>query len=120
MVGGIVFPAWSEAFGRKKLYILSTALFSVFCVIIAAVPFLAAATVGRFFCGFFSAIPAIVVADSIKDIYNAKDRVWMIFVWAIVANMGLALGPIMGVYITAYMGWLVELLHTLQSNHRRG
>ncbi|PYI00267.1 MFS multidrug transporter [Aspergillus sclerotiicarbonarius CBS 121057] len=105
MVGGIVFPAWSEAFGRKKLYILSTVLFSVFCVITAAIRSLAAVTVGRFFCGFLSAIPAIVVAGSIEDMYNSKDRVWMIFLWAIVANMGLALGPIMSVYITAYWGW---------------
>lgn len=47
--------------------------------------------------------------------YNAKDRVWMIFVWAIVANMGLALGPIISVYITVYMGWSVKFLHTLQA-----
>ncbi|KAJ5112051.1 hypothetical protein N7532_000096 [Penicillium argentinense] len=105
MIGGIIFPAWSEAFGRKKLYIVSTGLYSVFCLIVGIIPSLAAVVVGRFFSGFLSAIPAIVVAGSIEDMYNSKDRVWLIFLWAIVANMGLALGPIMSIYITVSLSW---------------
>ncbi|KAK5790905.1 hypothetical protein VI817_006214 [Penicillium citrinum] len=105
MFGGIIFPAWSEAFGRKKLYIISTGLYSIFCLIVGLAPTLAAVVVGRFFSGFLSAIPAIVVAGSIEDMYNSKDRVWLIFLWAIVANMGLALGPIMSIYITVALSW---------------
>lgn len=105
MIGGIIFPAWSEAFGRKKLYIVSTGLYSVFCLVVGVVPSLAGVIVGRFFSGFLSAIPAIVVAGSIEDMYNSKDRVWLIFLWAIVANMGLALGPIMSIYITVALSW---------------
>lgn len=108
MFGGIIFPAWSEAFGRKRLYIVSTGLYSVFCLIVGIVPSLAAVIVGRFFAGFLSAIPAIVVAGSIEDMYNSKDRVWLIFLWAIVANMGLALGPIMSIYITVSLSWYVH------------
>ena len=109
MFGGIIFPAWSEAFGRKKLYIISTGLYSIFCLIVGLAPTLAAVIVGRFFSGFLSAIPAIVVAGSIEDMYNSKDRVWLIFLWAIVANMGLALGPIMSIYITVALSWYVRM-----------
>ncbi|KAJ5107490.1 hypothetical protein N7456_004165, partial [Penicillium angulare] len=105
MIGGIVFPAWSEAFGRKRLYIVSTGLYSAFCLIVGIAPTIVAVSIGRFFSGFLSAIPAIVVAGSIEDMYNAKDRVWLIFLWAVVANMGLALGPIMGIYIIVNSGW---------------
>lgn len=105
MIGGIIFPAWSEAFGRKKLYIVSTGLYSIFCLISGMSPSLAGVAIGRFFAGFLSAIPAVVVAGSIEDMYNAKDRVWLIFMWAVVANMGLALGPIMSIYIIARLNW---------------
>ncbi|KAL4909128.1 hypothetical protein BDW74DRAFT_174340 [Aspergillus multicolor] len=104
-IGGIIFPAYSEAFGRKNLYIISTGLYSVFCVIVGVVPSIAGVVVGRFFSGFLSAIPTIVVAGSIEDMFNSKGRVWMIFLWAMVANMGLVLGPIMSVYIIARLGW---------------
>lgn len=69
------------------------------------VPSLAGVVVGRFFSGFLSAIPSVVVAGSIEDMFNAKDRVWLIFLWAMAANMGLALGPIMSTYITVHLSW---------------
>ncbi|KAH8700928.1 putative MFS transporter [Talaromyces proteolyticus] len=82
-LGGIIFPPYSEAFGRKKLYIISTGLYSIFCVLVAVVP-----SLGR-----------------IEDMFNAKDRIWLIFLWAMVSNMGLITGPIMSTYITAALGW---------------
>ncbi|KAF3388495.1 hypothetical protein F1880_004284 [Penicillium rolfsii] len=105
MIGGMIFPAWSEAFGRKKLYIGSTGLYSIFCLISATSPSLAGVAIGRFFAGFLSAMPAVVVASSIEDMYNTKDRIWLIFMWAVVANMGLAFGPIMSIYIIASLTW---------------
>ncbi|KAM5444504.1 hypothetical protein MaudCBS49596_007951 [Microsporum audouinii] len=104
-IGGIIFPPYSESFGRKKLYIVSTGLYSVFCVIVGVVPSISGAIVGRFFSGFLSAIPTIVVAGSIEDMFNSKDRIWLIFMWVMVANMGLTLGPIMSIYIIARLDW---------------
>ncbi|KAJ5590640.1 hypothetical protein N7450_004612 [Penicillium hetheringtonii] len=104
-LGGIIFPSFSEAFGRKLLYIISTGLYSIFCVIVGVVPSLAGVAVGRFFSGFLSAIPTIVVAGSIEDLYNSKDRIWMIFLWAMVANMGMCVGPIISTYLAEHLGW---------------
>ncbi|KAJ5648399.1 hypothetical protein N7490_004771 [Penicillium lividum] len=104
-IGGIIFPSYSEAFGRKKLYIICTALYSIFCVIVGLAPSVTAVAIGRLLSGFLSAIPTIVVAGSIEDIFNSKDRVWLIFLWALITNMGLAMGPIMSTYITAHLGW---------------
>ncbi|OQD81434.1 hypothetical protein PENANT_c027G04819 [Penicillium antarcticum] len=42
---------------------------------------------------------------SIEDMFNSRDRIWLIFLWAMVANLGLALGPIMSIYITVHLGW---------------
>lgn len=104
-LGGIIFPSFSEAFGRKRLYIISTGLYSVFCVVVGLSSSLAGIAVGRFFSGFLSAIPTIVVAGSIEDLYNSKDRIWMIFLWAMVANMGMCIGPIISTYIAEHLGW---------------
>lgn len=104
-LGGILFPPYSEAFGRKKLYIISTALYSISCLVVAAVPSLSGATVGRFVSGFLSAIPTTVVIGSIEDMFNARDRIWMVCIWAITSNLGLIVGPILSIYVVADLDW---------------
>ncbi|KAJ5095925.1 hypothetical protein NUU61_005281 [Penicillium alfredii] len=105
VLGGIILPPYSEAFGRKKLYIVSTGLYSIFCVLVGVIPSLAGPIIGRLSSGFLSAIPTIVVAGSIEDMFNSKDRIWLIFLWAMVANIGMVLGPIMSIYIIVHLSW---------------
>ena len=81
-VGGVVFPPYSEVFGRKWLYIGCSGLYTIFCALVAAVPSLAAVVVSRFVCGLLSAIPTVVVLGSMEDMFNAKDRVWTIYFWS--------------------------------------
>lgn len=100
-----MFPPYSESFGRKRLYIISTALYSIFCVLIGVIHPLAGVVIGRSVTGFLSAIPTIVVAGSIEDMWNSQARIWFIFAWAMVANMGLIVGPIMSTYICTSLGW---------------
>ncbi|KAE8349339.1 subtilisin-like protein [Aspergillus coremiiformis] len=104
-LGSIIFPPYSEAFGRKNLYILSTALYSISCAIVAAVPSISGVVVGRLFSGIFSAIPTTVVIGSIEDMFNSRDRVWVLCLWAIVANLGLVTGPILSTFIIADLHW---------------
>ncbi|KAL4959355.1 major facilitator superfamily domain-containing protein [Aspergillus stella-maris] len=104
-VGNIVFPPYSEAFGRKKLYILSTALFSIFSVVIAAVPSLGAMVAGRALTGLVSSVPTVIITGSIEDMFNARDRIWLVFAYMVVANFAVNMGPVMSGYITAALGW---------------
>ncbi|KAI9870096.1 MAG: hypothetical protein M1830_004688 [Pleopsidium flavum] len=104
-VGCVFFPPYSESFGRRKLYVVSTIIYCIFCIVIAAVPSLAAVLVGRVVTGALSAIPAIVVAGSIEDLFDSATRIWMMFAWATAANLGLVVGPIVGTYVTAGIGW---------------
>ncbi|MCJ1309409.1 hypothetical protein MMC25_003068 [Agyrium rufum] len=103
--GGVAFPPFSEAFGRKTLYIVSTILYALCCALVAYVPSLPAVICGRFLAGFVSAVPTTVVAGSIEDIWNMEARIWMIFAWSTVADIGLVVGPIFSTYVTAYLGW---------------
>ncbi|CAG8961535.1 hypothetical protein HYFRA_00013953 [Hymenoscyphus fraxineus] len=103
--GGAIFPPFSESFGRKKLYVISTALYSLFCLLPGVLPYLPVILIGRFGAGVLSAIPTNVVAGSIEDMFNAGHRIWMIFAWLMAANLGLSLGPIYGAFVVEYLGW---------------
>ncbi|KAL8997000.1 MAG: hypothetical protein Q9188_006435 [Gyalolechia gomerana] len=104
-LGSLFFPPYSECFGRKQLYISSTFLYAAFCVVVAAVPSLTGVFIGRAFMGFISAIPSIVVAGSIEDLYDSEARTWMIYLWAMVANLGLVIGAMFGTYLSHSIGW---------------
>ena len=104
-VGGIIFPPYSESFGRKNLYIFSITGFAAFSIIIPTIHSLAAVYIGRFMTGFFSAIPSIVAAGSIEDVFNEKTRMWLVSVWLIVANLSLVIGPIFAAYVSSSIGW---------------
>src|ERR1700722_16711359 len=99
-IGGLFFSPISEFFGRKPLYIESAFLYSGFCIIAGTVPHITGVIVGRFFSSLVSAIPSVVVAGSIEDMFGTHARVWMIFSWGGFSNIGLTLGPIYSSYIT--------------------
>ncbi|KAL4808301.1 major facilitator superfamily domain-containing protein [Aspergillus unguis] len=104
-IGGIVLPPYSECFGRKKLYIISSGTYSICCIIIAAAESKEGVIFGRILSGFLSAIPSTIVVGSVEDMFNSRDRVWMIWIWALVANLGLVVGPIMGTFTTEDLKW---------------
>ncbi|RAL12442.1 putative MFS multidrug transporter [Aspergillus homomorphus CBS 101889] len=103
--GGIIFPPYSEAFGRKKLYIVSSALYSLSCVVVATVPSMAGVITGRLMSGILSAIPTTVVGGSIEDLFNSRQRVWMICIWVQAANLGMVVGPILSTFVVADLDW---------------
>ncbi|KAK2022510.1 fluconazole resistance protein 1 [Colletotrichum zoysiae] len=104
-VGGIFFPPWSESFGRKNLYIISTALYSLLCLMIAVSASITGVVVGRFATGFLSSIPTVVITGSIEDLWDARDRVWWVFWWVLVGNMGLLTGPMISDGILGHSHW---------------
>ncbi|KAH0423436.1 hypothetical protein CcaCcLH18_12169 [Colletotrichum camelliae] len=104
-IGGAVFPPFSESFGRKKLYVISTVFYSLFCILIGKVPTIAGIVVGRFGSGFLSAIPTVIATGSIEDLWDTHARVWWMFWWALLANLGILAGPVFGELITAQAAW---------------
>lgn len=73
-LGGIICSPISETFGRRTLYIVSSAVFCIFSVITAAVPSSIAVYFGRFFQGIAAAVPACVAYGSIEDMWGAQIR----------------------------------------------
>jgi MFS family permease len=98
-------PPLSESFGRRAPYIYSCAAFSIGSLIAGVVPSIAGVFVGRFICGFASAVPSVVIAGSVQDMYSPDHRIWMILVWNSSATLGLTVGPVYGSYIGHAIGW---------------
>lgn len=109
-MGALLFPPFSETLGRKFVFTSSTLLYGTF-TILAAVSDLRAIYIGRFLSGTLSAVPVVVAAGSIQDIWESRDRIWVIFVWEAMGLIGLAVGPIMATYIaTSSLGWYISPL----------
>lgn len=88
---------------------VSTVFYSIFCAIIGAVSHPAAAAIGRIVTGFLSAAPSVVIAGSIEDMFDTRERIWLTLPYMAVADFGIATGPVMSTYITAAWGWYEAL-----------
>ncbi|KXX74387.1 Polyamine transporter 1 [Madurella mycetomatis] len=103
--GGLLTPALSELIGRRTPYLVSCSVFSCFCFVTGIVPHQSAVWIGRFVTGFASAVPAVVTAGSIQDMFDGRQRVWLVVVWNAGSTAGLCLGPVYGAYILSALNW---------------
>ncbi|TQN65720.1 putative transporter [Colletotrichum shisoi] len=104
-VGGFLIPPFSELFGRRLPYLTSCAAFCVFSLLTGVIRSPAAVYVGRFIAGLASAVPSVVIAGSVEDMFNTKRRVWIIVLWNAGTTVGLCLGPIYAAHISEAVGW---------------
>ncbi|KAK4579917.1 hypothetical protein LTR86_000118 [Recurvomyces mirabilis] len=104
-LGGLIVPPCSETFGRRMPYIISSATFALCCLLIGIVPSMAMVYIGRFISGFASAVPSVVLAGSVEDLFNARSRVWLVLLWNSLATAGLVVGPVFGVYVSLSLDW---------------
>ncbi|KAJ0413498.1 major facilitator superfamily domain-containing protein [Aspergillus carlsbadensis] len=104
-LGALIMPPTSEALGRRQSYLVSAAAFSIACLLVGIVPSPAGVFIGRFFAGYASVVPAIVLAGSIEDLYTQQPRLWFLWTWNCCTMLGIAVGPIYGSYIVDAIGW---------------
>lgn len=106
-MGALLLSPYSDRVGRRTLYIGSAFLYSVFCIPVAVTSDIAGVFAGRVITGVISAVPAITIRLSIEDLFDAEDRMWAFFPWALVTNLGLVLGPVYASYVAASLDWYV-------------
>ncbi|KAF3763883.1 hypothetical protein M406DRAFT_293581 [Cryphonectria parasitica EP155] len=108
-IGGYLIPPFSELAGRRYPYLVSSAAFTIFCAVISLGGSSSPATifVGRFITGFASAVPSVVIAGSVEDLFDTRARVWVVVLWNAATTIALCLGPIYASYIIAapHAGW---------------
>ncbi|KAK0300921.1 hypothetical protein LTS00_000067 [Friedmanniomyces endolithicus] len=100
-LGGLVLPPMAESFGGRTIYVVTTLLFGGCCLIIALVPTLPTIVACRALSGMLSAVPAVVAAGSLENMFDARGRIYLIHLWISGAVLGLALAPPFATYVSA-------------------
>ncbi|KAF4918448.1 putative transporter [Colletotrichum viniferum] len=104
-VAGFLIPPFSELYGRRIPYLVSCAAFCFSCLLTGVSRSSSAVYIGRFVAGLASAVPSVVIAGSVEDMFNTKRRVWIIVLWNAGAVIGLCMGPVYAAYISDALGW---------------
>ncbi|KAK0276254.1 hypothetical protein LTR35_010577 [Friedmanniomyces endolithicus] len=100
-LGGLVLPPMAESFGGRTIYVVTTLLFGGCCLVIALVPTLPTIVACRALSGMLSAVPAVVAAGSLENMFDARGRIYLIHLWISGAVLGLALAPPFATYVSA-------------------
>jgi len=74
------------------------------CIVVGVVSHISGVIIGRFLSGFVSAIPSIMVACSIEDIYDAESSMDDLYIITF-TETDLALGSTYNSYITETIRW---------------
>jgi hypothetical protein len=115
-LGGLIFPPTTEVFGSKSIYVSSTALYAVLCLMIGFAPHLSTIIIGRFLCGMLSAMPTCVAIGSLENIWDSRARICAISVWAAAGIFAMAVGPMFAVFVSeSSLGWYESPKHRLVS-----
>lgn len=104
-----IFPLWwssfSETLGRRTIYIVSFALFTVLSMICGLAHNIAMLTVFRFLSGGAAASVQTVGAGTIADVWDSKERGKAMGYYYIGPLCGPLFAPIVGGVLTESFGW---------------
>ena len=103
--GPLFWAPFSEVIGRRKLYIFTYAVFTMWQAVSVASPNMAALIVFRFLAGFFGSSPLVNTGGVLADMFNAKQRGLAMAIFASAPFLGPALGPITGGFLGETSGW---------------
>lgn len=105
-VGPLLWSPLSEIIGRRPVYIISLALYTIFNIPCALAPNIGGLLVCRFLCGVFSSSGLSLAGGTIADIWNIEERGMAIAFFAAAPYCGPVIGPIV-------CGWINVATHRL-------
>jgi multidrug resistance protein len=103
--GSTVLAPLSEMYGRRPVYILSTAMFVVLILPCALARNIESLLIPRFFGAFAAASLVSNAPGSINDIVVEEYRALAFSIWSIGPLNGPVVGPIIGGFTFEYLGW---------------
>lgn len=103
--GPIIAAPTSEQFGRKIVYLASVPTFSIFTLGAGFSECIGSLTLCRFFAGLFASPGLALGTGSISDIFSAEKRGPPMSLYVFMIQLGPALGPVVGGFVTFDKGW---------------
>ncbi|KAJ5525418.1 MFS general substrate transporter [Penicillium frequentans] len=105
-VGPLLWSPLSEIIGRRPVYIISFALYTIFQIPCALSPNIGGLLACRFLSGVFSSSGLSLAGGTIADIWNLEERGMAIAYFAAAPYCGPVLGPIVAGWINVGTGRL--------------
>ncbi|KAJ1030566.1 hypothetical protein NDA16_001475 [Ustilago loliicola] len=103
--GPLFWAPFSEVIGRRKLFIYTYFIFTLWQAVSFASPNMASLIVFRFLAGFFGSSPLVNTGGTLADMFDAKQRGLAMAIFASAPFLGPALGPIAGGFLGESAGW---------------
>ncbi len=104
-IGPLLAAPMSELYGRQPAYLISNILFVVFTVACAVSSNLNMLIGFRFLAGCAGATPTTIGGATIGDIFAPDKRGGAMAVWGMGVQLGPALGPLIGGFLSQAKGW---------------
>ncbi|KAI9933682.1 hypothetical protein MW887_008155 [Aspergillus wentii] len=104
-IGCLILAPLTELYGRRPVYLITTALFALLIIPVALAPNIEAVFISRFFGGFFGSATIAGGPGSVNDVVSSKHRALAFSCWSVGAMNGPVIGPIMGGFVYQYLGW---------------
>ncbi|KAI0314881.1 major facilitator superfamily domain-containing protein [Amylostereum chailletii] len=96
----------SELVGRRPVFVITLALYTIFHLGQALAPNMQTLLVTRALCGFFAVAPLVNTGGVIADIWDPITRGPATTIFSTMVFIGPVTGPIVGGFITdSYLGW---------------
>ena len=95
----------SETFGRRPIFLINIALFTLMQIPCALAPNIATFITFRFFSGVFGSVSVANGGGSISDMFDAEDRATVLGCYLLGPLLGPTMGPLIGGLIAAELQW---------------
>ena len=103
--GSVVLAPLSETWGRKPLAVVCLFIFIVLIIPCGLAKSIEQLIVVRFFNAFFGSIVIACAPGQVADMVNDDMRALAFSVWSLGPLNGPVFGPILGGFVTQYLGW---------------
>lgn len=95
----------SETFGRRPIYLINMAMFTLFQIASALSPNIASFVVFRTFSGVFGSVGVANGGGTVSDMFGTRERAQVLGVYLIAPLIAPPIGPLIGGLIVGSMHW---------------
>jgi multidrug resistance protein len=104
-LGSLILAPLSEMYGRRPVYLIAVAMFTVLIIPCALAQNLATILAVRFFVAFAGAAMISNAPGTVSDIVGTEYLALAFSIWSVGPMNGPVIGPLIGGFVFQYMGW---------------
>jgi multidrug resistance protein len=104
-LGPLALAPFSETYGRHRVYIASSILFTIFLIPVARAQNISTVIVFRVFMGIAGSSGSTLVGGTIADMFTDKDRGLALGIFSVCSLSGTGLGPMVSGWVGMAWGW---------------